>query len=77
MGKLSSYLLKQRKKLRMTQAEVAQEICVSESAVGKYERNERVPRIKTLLGYSRLFHVSIYKLVDLEIEDIKEVHGNE
>lgn len=72
MSKLTDYLRKRRKELGMTQAELSQLLNLSDGAVAKYETEARIPRLEVLLKYSRVYHVSIYKLVDLRIEDIKE-----
>ena len=72
MSKLTDYLRKRRKELGMTQFELSQLLNLSDGAVAKYETEDRIPRLEVLLKYSRVYHVSIYKLVDLRIEDIKE-----
>ncbi len=71
MSKLSDYLLKRRHELRMTQVELAQLFNLSDRAIANYEKGRREPSLEILLKYSRVYHVSIYKLVDLRIEDIK------
>lgn len=71
MSKLTDYLRKRRKELGMTQFELSQLLNLSDGAVAKYETEDRIPRLEVLLKYSRVYHVSIYKLVDLRIEDIK------
>lgn len=45
--------------------------------MAKYETEARIPGLEVLLKYSRVYHVSIYKLVDLRIEDIKEGETND
>lgn len=77
MSKLTDYLRKRRKELGMTQAELSQLLNLSDGAVAKYETEARIPRLEVLLKYSRVYHVSIYKLVDLRIEDIKEGETND
>ena len=72
MSKLTDYLRKRRKELGITQFELSQLLNLSDGAVAKYETEDRIPRLEVLLKYSRVYHVSIYKLVDLRIEDIKE-----
>ena len=71
MSRLSDYLLKRRHELRMTQVELAQLFNLSDRAIANYEKGRREPSLEILLKYSRVYHVSIYKLVDLRIEDIK------
>lgn len=77
MSKLSDYLLKQRHELKMTQTELANQTGLTRQAVSLYEIEKREPNLETLLKYSRVYHVSIYKLVDLRIEDIKEGDSND
>lgn len=77
MSKLSDYLRILRKNLNMTQAEMAQVTGVAPDSIGKYELGKRNPKLKILLKYSRICHISIYKLVDLRIEDIKEGETND
>lgn len=77
MSKLTDYLRKRRKELGMTQFELSQLLNLSDGAVAKYETEDRIPRLEVLLKYSRVYHVSIYKLVDLRIEDIKEGETND
>ena len=77
MSKLTDYLRKRRKELGMTQFALSQLLNLSDGAVAKYETEDRIPRLEVLLKYSRVYHVSIYKLVDLRIEDIKEGETND
>lgn len=77
MSKLSDYLRKRRKELGMTQFELSRLLNLSDGAVAKYETEARIPRLEILLKYSHVYHVSIYKLVDLRIKDIKEGETND
>lgn len=77
MSKLSDFLLKRRHELRMTQVELAQWFNLTDRAIANYEKGRREPSLEILLKYSRVYHVSIYKLVDLRIEDIKEGDSND
>lgn len=77
MSKLTDYLRKKRKELGMTQFELSQLLNLSDGAVAKYETEARTPGLEVLLKYSRVYHVSIYKLVDLRIEDIKGGETND
>ncbi|MCC4502106.1 helix-turn-helix transcriptional regulator [Limosilactobacillus reuteri] len=71
MSKLSDFLLKRRHELRITQVELAQWFNLTDRAIANYEKGRREPSLEILLKYSRVYHVSIYKLVNLRIEDIK------
>lgn len=77
MSKLSDYLLKRRHELRMTQVELAQWFNLTDRAIANYEKGRREPSLEIMLKYSRVYHVSIYKLVDLRIEDIKGGETND
>ena len=77
MSKLSDYLLKRRHELRMTQVELAQWFNLTDRAMANYEKGRREPSLEIMLKYSRVYHVSIYKLVDLRIEDIKGGETND
>lgn len=77
MSKLSDYLLKRRHELKMTQTELAQWFNLTDRAIANYEKGRREPNLEIMLKYSRVYHVSIYKLVDLRIEDIKEGDSND
>ena len=71
MSKLSDFFLKRRHELRMTQVELAQWFNLTDRAIANYEKGRREPSLEIMLKYSRVYHVSIYKLVNLRIEDIK------
>ena len=71
MSKLSDFLLKRRHELRMTQVELAQWFNLTDRAIANYEKGRREPSLEIMLKYSRVYHVSIYKLLNLRIEDIK------
>lgn len=77
MSKLTDYLRKRRKELGMTQFQLSQLLNLSDGAVAKYETEARIPGLEVLLKYSRVYKVSIYKLVNLRIEDIKEGETND
>ncbi|MQB90350.1 helix-turn-helix transcriptional regulator [Limosilactobacillus reuteri] len=77
MSKLSDFLLKRRHELRMTQVELAQWFDLTDRAIANYEKGRREPSLEIMLKYSRVYHVSIYKLVDLRIEDIKGGETND
>ncbi len=55
----------------MTQVELAQWFNLTDRAIANYEKGRREPSLEIMLKYSRVYHVSIYKLVNLRIEDIK------
>lgn len=53
-----------RKEHSMTQTDLAKILGVNQSLVGKYERGEIEPNLKTLINLSALFEVSIDFLVE-------------
>lgn len=52
-------LRKLRKSKNLTLRDLAKDLDISYSALGKYERNERQPDYKTLKEIANFFHVSI------------------
>jgi len=60
ISKLSNYLKMYRKRSGLTQSEVAFLLgCENGSKVSRYERQSRVPHLKTLLAYKTIFGVSL------------------
>lgn len=61
-----------RKKINLSQAELAQQVSISPQAVGKWERGESMPDITTLNRLAEIFEVNLnyfsnsYKSVDVE-----------
>ena len=74
---LSTFLVKARHRLGKTQKEIAKELGLSEQVVQKHEVGQRNPSLKAMMKYSRIYHIDIYKLVDLAIKDIKEGETND
>ena len=48
-----------RKKLGISQSELAQQLCISPSAVGMYEQGRREPGAELLVAMAEEFHVSV------------------
>ncbi len=48
-----------RKKMGISQTELAQKICISSSAIGMYEQGRREPSIAIIIALSRELNVSI------------------
>jgi transcriptional regulator with XRE-family HTH domain len=48
-----------RKKINLSQAELAQQVSISSQAVGKWERGESMPDIKTLNRLAEIFQVDL------------------
>ena len=77
MSKISDYLRNRRKELNMRQIQVAKQMKTSNRAISQHESGKRIPKLEALLEYSKIYRVSIYKLVDLRIEDIKGGETND
>lgn len=60
---LSLRMIFLRKMYHMTQAQLAQKLHISPSAVGMYEQGRRVPDLQILVEMSRLFRVSLDYLI--------------
>lgn len=66
---LADKIIKERKKLGMSQEELAEKMNVSRQAVSKWESNQSVPEIEKLLQLSRLFNVTTDYLLKDELEN--------
>lgn len=66
---LADKIIKERKKLGMSQEELAEKMNVSRQAVSKWEGNQSVPEIEKILQLSRLFGVTTDYLLKDEIEN--------
>ena len=62
----SECLKKMRKKMKMTQAVLAQKLDVSPSTIGMYEQGRREPDSKMLIKIANLFGVSVDYLINSE-----------
>ena len=60
---LSLRMMFLRKSHHMTQAQLAQKLHISPSAVGMYEQGRRVPDLQILVAMAELFHVSLDYLI--------------
>lgn len=61
-----------RRHAGMNQAELAQKLQVSPSAVGMYEQGRREPSAQTLLAIARIFRVSVDYLISGEVTDLEQ-----
>ncbi|SEB38752.1 DNA-binding transcriptional regulator, XRE-family HTH domain [Tenacibaculum sp. MAR_2009_124] len=52
-----------RKKLNLSQSELAKKVEVSRTIIGNYERNENTPSIEILLKIAKIFNVSVDYLI--------------
>lgn len=63
-------ILELRRKLHLSQEQMAKELHVSRQTISKWESNLSLPDMKTILLISELYHVSITEL--LEIDETQE-----
>lgn len=68
---LADKIIINRKKLNMTQEDLAAEINVSRQAVSKWESAQSLPEMEKIILLSDLFGVSVDYLIRDEIEDIE------
>ena len=64
MNSFGEFLYTLRKEKGMTQAELAEELGVTNKAVSKWETGEAMPETALLLPISRIFGVTIDELLD-------------
>ncbi len=60
---IGSKIISLRKKLNLSQSELAKKVSVSRTIIGNYERNENTPSVDILLKIANTFNVSIDFLV--------------
>lgn len=61
-----SKIAEERKKLNLSQAELAEKLGVSQKSISKYECGTRRPSYEILVAMSKLFDVSTDYLLDIE-----------
>jgi len=71
---LQAEIVKNRKRLKLTQAELAKRIDVSEEKINQWEQGGQPPTIENLIDLSNLFEISLDQLVrgkdQLEFEEL-------
>lgn len=76
---IANNIIKHRKKLGLTQLELAEKLNYSDKTLSKWERAEAVPDIITLAQLAELFNISVDSLIsdeDIEkFESIKQKKG--
>ena len=58
-----------RQQLDLTQAKLAEQICVGKNAVSNYEKGYRVPDIDTLCRIADIFDITLDDLVEWSEEE--------
>ncbi len=76
MNNFGEFLYELRKEKRMTQAELANALGVSNKAVSKWELGEAMPETSLLLPLSRIFDVTVDELLAGKRNDIKASEKN-
>ena len=75
MTNVGENIKKMRKKLKITQDELAEKLSVTRQAVSNWENGKTEPDIETLTNISQIFDISIDELVDGIPKGIKELRG--
>lgn len=65
-------LINLRKQNKMTQEQVAEKLQISRQTVSNWELNQTKPDLDQLIGLSKLYHVSLDKLADIDIKNVYE-----
>ncbi|MBO6159256.1 MAG: helix-turn-helix transcriptional regulator [Firmicutes bacterium] len=72
---MKTYISEIRKKEQMTQADLAEELGVTQGAIALWENSKRIPSLHTLYKLSRVLKVPVTSLVDGEmLEKIRSDH---
>lgn len=72
MNLIGDNIQKFRKQANMTQADLADELGVSQSAVYYWEKGKREPNTETILKLLEIFHISLENLYGIEIDLTEE-----
>lgn len=75
MTNVGENIKKMRKKLKITQDELAEKLSVTRQAVSNWENGKTEPDIETLTKMAQIFDISIDELVDGIPKGIKELRG--
>ncbi len=70
---IGSKIARARKKINLSQAELAQQVSISPQAVGKWERGESLPDIATLDRLAEIFGVDLNYFSDSSQTIVKEI----
>jgi len=80
--KLSQKILQLRKKLGLSQEELAEKIGVSRQSISKWETGESIPELERLIGLSEIFNVTTDYLlkpdtVDETVSHVKKPYNQQ
>ena len=65
-NKIGQLIAQERKKLKLTQAKLAEKLFISEKTISKWENGNGVPDTNTLPKLCEIFHISINELLNGE-----------
>lgn len=74
---LADKILYHRKKLALSQEELAEQLNVSRQSISKWEGAQSIPDMDKIIKLSNLFSVSIDYLIKDEIEEAEYIEGND
>jgi len=72
LEKIGKFICEQRKKLNLTQNELAEKLSVTSQAISKWERGRGIPDIEMLNELSKIFNVEIKDILNGEEQIIEE-----
>lgn len=67
--KIGRFICKSRKKLNMTQCQLANKLHITDKAVSKWERGISLPDIAILIPLAEILNISLYDLLKGEDEN--------
>lgn len=70
--KIGKFILEQRKKLNLTQSQLADKLSVTSQAISKWENGRGIPDIEMLNELSKIFEVDIENIINAKEPQIKE-----
>ena len=73
MAQVGEKIKELRKQNKMSQAELAEKLFVSRDAVGKWERQIRVPDVNVLIKIADLFNISTDELLGRNFETCSRI----
>lgn len=74
--KIGKFILEQRKKLKLTQNELAEKLSVTSQAISKWENGRGIPDIEMLKQLSEVFNINISDIINGEENTKKEEKNN-
>ncbi|MBR6322629.1 MAG: helix-turn-helix domain-containing protein, partial [Lachnospiraceae bacterium] len=68
-SRIAQQIINARKKLNLTQKQLAEKLCVTNKAVSKWERGATIPDVTLLLPLSHVLGISVQQLLDSNYEE--------